>query len=158
MSAKLQVGAPAPDFTMTRDGGGEVRLSDLKGKSVVLYFYPKDDTPGCTIQACEFTESVAAFEAVDATVFGCSPDTPASHREFIAKHELRIDLLSDPEHSVMELYGAWGEKVLYGRKSVGAIRSTVLIAPDGSVAHHWKRARAKGNAAAVQKKLDALRS
>ena len=153
----IEVGKDAPAFTLPDQDGNAVRLADFHGRWVVLYFYPKDDTPGCTTQACEFTESVADFADLDAAVLGCSPDSPESHRAFIAKHGLGITLLSDDDHAVMERYGAWGEKVLYGRKSIGVIRSTVLIAPDGTVAHRWKRARAKGNAAAVAKRLADLR-
>lgn len=153
----IEVGKRAPTFTLPDHNGAKVRLTDLRGKWVVLYFYPADDTPGCTTQACEFTSSIEDFEGLDAVVLGCSPDSPESHRDFIAKHDLGITLLSDANKSVMRKYGAWGEKTLYGRKSIGAIRSTALIGPDGKIAHHWKRARAAGNAAAVHKKLEQLR-
>jgi len=135
-----------------------VRLSDLKGEWVVLYFYPRDDTPGCTTQACDFTASIKKFEKLEARVLGCSPDTPEKHRKFIAKHKLKVELLSDPEHKVLEKYGAWGEKTLYGKKSMGVIRSTVLIDPDGKVAEHWPKVRAKGHADAVREKLAELAS
>jgi len=152
----IEVGKPAPDFTLADHNGAPVHLGDLAGRWVVLYFYPRDDTPGCTTQACEFTASMADFAGLDATVLGCSPDSPESHRQFIAKHGLGFGLLSDPDHAVMERYGAYGEKTLYGRKSIVVIRSTVLIDPEGRVAHHWRRARAKGNAAAVGKRLREL--
>ena len=124
----------------------------------MLYFYPKDDTPGCTTEACEFTDSIAEFGALDAVVLGCSPDSPASHARFAAKYSLKVRLLSDPDHAVMERYGAWGEKSMYGRTSQGVIRSTVIIDPNGVVAHHWPTVKAAGHAAAVRDRLAALRS
>jgi thioredoxin-dependent peroxiredoxin len=140
------------------DQDGKTRkLSEFRGKWVVLYFYPKDDTPGCTVQACEFTEGVRGFTKLDAVVLGCSGDSPESHRKFIAKHGLKITLLSDPEHETMSAYGAWGDKVLYGRKFKGVIRSTVIIDPKGLVAHHWKKVQSKGHAESVRQKLEALK-
>lgn len=153
----MEVGKPAPAFTLRNQDGESVRLADLAGRWVVLYFYPKDDTPGCTTQACEFTADVAEFEKLDAVILGCSPDGAESHRKFIAKHGLKVQLLSDPTHATMETYGAWGEKALYGRKSVGVVRSTALIDPAGNVAHHWKKVRAAGHAAHVAARLAALR-
>jgi len=152
----IEAGSPAPPFTLPDQDGNPVTLSDLVGKWVVLYFYPADDTPGCTIEACEFTDSIKDFERMDAIVYGCSPDSPASHREFIAKYALEVGLLADEDHSVMEAYGAWGEKTLYGRKVIGVTRSTVIIGPDGLIAHRWKRANAKGHAAHVHQRLTAL--
>ena len=152
----IEIGQPAPVFTLPDHDGNTVRLDDLSGQWVVLYFYPKDDTPGCTSEACEFTSALPDFEGLAATVLGCSPDAPESHRDFIAKHDLGITLLSDEDHAVMEQYGAWGEKTLYGKKSVGVKRSTVLIAPDGNVAHHWKRVSVEGHADAVAKRLAQL--
>jgi peroxiredoxin Q/BCP len=138
--------------------GEKVRLSDLKGSWVVLYFYPRDDTPGCTVQACEFTSALKRFEKLDARILGCSPDGAESHKKFIKKHKLKVTLLSDPDHKVMEKYGAWGEKKMYGRTTLGVIRSTVLIDPAGKVAHHWRKVRAKGHAEKVQEVLQQLRS
>ena len=152
----LTTGQAAPDFRLPDQNGNAVSLADLKGQWVVLYFYPRDDTPGCTTQACEFTSTLNDFRALDAVVLGCSPDGAESHRRFIAKHNLEVQLLSDPSHATMQEYGAWGEKVLYGRKSLGVIRSTVLIGPDGGVAHHWKRVRAKGHAGHVAARLREL--
>ena len=152
----ITVGKKAPAFTLPNQDGDKVRLSELKGEWVVLYFYPRDDTPGCTTQACDFTASIKKFEKLDARVIGCSPDTPEKHQKFIAKHELKIELLSDPEHEVLEKYGAWGEKTLYGKKSMGVIRSTVLIDSSGKVAEHWPKVRAKGHADAVREKLAEL--
>jgi len=157
-STKIEVGHKAPAFTLQDQDENKVSLSDLKGKWVVLYFYPKDDTPGCTTEACEFTDGIADFEGLNAIVFGCSPDSPEKHRKFIAKHDLGVRLLSDPEHKVMEAYGAWGEKNMYGRVTVGVIRSTVIIDPDGRVVHHWKRVKSKGHAEKVRERLEQLRS
>ncbi len=158
MAANIEIGDPAPAFSLPDQDGRTVRLDDLRGGWVVLYFYPKDDTPGCTTEACEFTDRVADFSGMGATVLGCSPDSRDSHRRFADTHNLKIRLLSDPDHHVMEAYGAWGEKKLYGKTSVGVIRSTVIIDPDGRVAHRWKRANAKGHAAKVRERLDTLRS
>ena len=130
-----------------------MKLADLRGQWVILYFYPKDDTPGCTTEACDFTNGLADFEALDATVLGCSPDSSESHRKFIAKYDLGVTLLSDPDHAVMEKYDAWGEKSMYGKKTVGVIRSTVLIDPNGKVAHHWPKVQAKGHAEKVRDTL-----
>lgn len=152
----IEAGDAAPDFTLPDQDGNPVSLSDLAGKWTVLYFYPADDTPGCTTEACEFTDSIKDFEDLDAVVYGCSPDSPESHRKFIAKHDLKVDLLADEDHSVLEAYGAWGEKTLYGRKMIGVTRSTVIIDPEGKVAHRWKRANAKGHAASVHQRLTAL--
>ncbi len=155
--AAIKVGRKAPRFELADQDGKRVSLDDLKGSWAVLYFYPKDNTPGCTTEACEFTEGIQAFKDLDAVVLGCSPDSPESHRKFIAKHDLRLRLLSDPEHAVMERYGAWGEKKMYGRTSRGVIRSTVLIDPEGRVAHHWPKVKAAGHADAVKQKLKELR-
>ena len=151
-------GSKAPAFTMTDQDGRAVDLASLVGSWVVLYFYPKDDTPGCTTEACEFTDSIKEFERVDAVVLGCSPDSPASHAKFAAKYSLKVRLLSDPAHEVMERYGAWGEKSMYGQTTQGVIRSTVIIDPRGVVAHHWPTVKAAGHAAAVRDCLLALRA
>lgn len=152
----IEVGAPAPPFAVPDQSGNIVTLDDLRGQWVVLYFYPADDTPGCTVEACEFTSSIADFAGLDAVVLGCSPDSPDSHAAFIAKHDLGIDLLADEDHTLLTAYEAWGEKVLYGRKMIGVTRSTVIIDPDGIVAYRWRRANAKGHAASVHKRLTAL--
>jgi peroxiredoxin Q/BCP len=153
----IKIGATAPSFTLPDQDGQQVKLSRLTGKWVVLYFYPKDDTPGCTTEACEFTDGIQAFETLDAVVLGCSADTPESHRKFIAKHGLKVTLLSDADHAVMKTYGAWGEKSMYGRTILGVIRSTVLIDPQGNVAFHWPNVRAAGHAEQVREKLAELR-
>lgn len=153
----MEVGRKPPAFKLKNQDGENVRLTQFKGQWVVLYFYPRDDTPGCTKEACEFSEVIQSFRTLDAVVLGCSPDTQESHQKFIKKYKLKVQLLSDPTHAVMEKYGAWGEKVLYGRTSVGIIRSTVLIGPDGKVAHHWKKVRAAGHASHVAARLTGLR-
>jgi peroxiredoxin Q/BCP len=152
----IEVGGPAPRFEVPDQDGASVSLGDLKGSWVVLYFYPKDDTPGCTTEACEFTEGIEGFRGLNAVVLGCSPDSPDKHRNFIEKHRLEVRLLSDPDHEVMESYGAWGEKNMYGRITVGVIRSTVIIDPEGRVAHHWRKVKAKGHAAKVRERLEDL--
>ncbi len=129
----LAVGSPAPDFSLTDDSGETVTLSKLKGTQVVVYFYPRDDTPGCTTQACGVRDAWDAFTAAGAVVLGVSPDGEASHAKFKAKFELPFTLLSDADHAVAEQYGAWGEKSMYGKKYMGVIRSTVVIAADGTV-------------------------
>jgi len=154
----VETGKQAPAFRLPDQDGEQVALAELKGQWVVLYFYPRDDTPGCTTEACEFTSTLGDFRELDAVVLGCSPDGAEAHRKFIAKHKLEIRLLSDPSHETMTEYGAWGEKVLYGRKSVGVIRSTVLIDPSGRVAHHWKKVRAAGHAGHVAQRLRDLRA
>ena len=151
--SKIKVGNKAPAFTLIDQDGNKVKLSDFGGQWVVLYFYPKDDTPGCTIQACEFTVGIKPFEKLEATVVGVSPDSPQAHQKFIAKHQLKVTLLCDPKHTIMEKYGAWGKKNMYGKVTVGVIRSTVLIDPAGKVAHHWKKVKAAGHAEFVRKKL-----
>ena len=152
----LDIGKKAPAFTLLDQDGAKRKLSEFAGRWVVLYAYPKDDTPGCTREACDFTAGLAGFEKLDATVLGISRDTPESHAKFAKKHALKVTLLSDPDHAVLEAYGAWGEKVLYGKKSVGVIRSTVLIDPAGKVAHHWKKVKVDGHAEAVRAKLAEL--
>lgn len=153
----ITVGEKAPDFALENQNGDPVRLKQFAGQWVVLYFYPRDDTPGCTTEACEFSAGVREFEKLDAVVLGCSPDSPERHRAFIAKHGLRVTLLSDPDRKVMQEYDAWGDKKLYGKTTVGVIRSTALIDGAGKVAHHWRSVRAAGHAGKVREKLAALR-
>ncbi len=154
----LAIGKKAPAFRAVDQDGKPVSLANLAGRWTVLYFYPKDDTPGCTTEACEFTSSIRDFDGLDAAVVGVSPDSPERHRKFIAKHGLKVRLLSDPEHAMMTAYGAWGEKTMYGKKVTGVIRSTVLVDPAGRVAHHWPRVKAAGHAAKVRETLADLRS
>lgn len=149
----IEPGAKAPAFTLTSDGGEKVRLSDLQGLPVVLYFYPKDDTPGCTKEACAFRDAENALESAGAKVLGVSPDDVASHEKFRDKYSLNFPLLADPDHKVAEKYGAWREKNMYGKKSMGIQRCTYLIDGDGKVAKLWKRVKVDGHDHQV---LDAL--
>ncbi len=139
----LDVGDLAPEFTLKDSKENYVSLSDFKGKWIVLYFYPKDNTPGCTKEACDFTSILSEFSEVGAIVIGVSPDSPSSHKNFIKKHNLKIILLSDPDKAVLKLYGAWGKKKNYGREYEGVIRSTFLINPDGRVAFIWRNVRVR---------------
>ena len=135
----IEEGKAAPAFTLKDARGEKVSLKDFKGRNVVLYFYPKDDTPGCTKEACGFRDLWQDIQKKGTVVLGVSPDSPESHTRFATKYSLPFTLLCDPEHSVMEKYGAWGEKNMYGKKTMGVIRSTVLIGPDGKVRKHWRR-------------------
>ncbi|HEX7035547.1 MAG TPA: thioredoxin-dependent thiol peroxidase [Pseudomonadales bacterium] len=135
----IEEGKAAPAFTLKDANGEKVSLKDFRGRNVVVYFYPKDDTPGCTKEACGFRDLWSEIQQAGAVVVGISPDDADSHKRFIGKYKLPFILLSDPERKVMEAYGAWGEKTLYGKKTTGVIRSTVLIGPDGKVRKHWKR-------------------
>lgn len=153
----IEEGKPAPDFTLEDAGGNPVSLRDHRGRYVVVYFYPRDDTPGCTKEACGFRDLHEPIRARGAEVIGISPDDGAAHRKFIDKHSLPFTLLCDPEHEVMAPYGAWGEKTMYGKKTVGVIRSTVIVAPDGTVAKRWKRvSRAADHPAKVLEALEGL--
>jgi peroxiredoxin Q/BCP len=135
----LKVGDKAPEFTLNNQLNQKVRLRDFKGKNVVLYFYPKDDTPGCTKEACGFRDEWKGLKKKGAVVLGISPDDEASHKAFISKYKLPFVLLCDPDKKVMTKYGAYGDKMMYGKKTVGVIRSTVWVGPDGKVKKHWKR-------------------
>jgi thioredoxin-dependent peroxiredoxin len=132
-------GKKAPAFTLVDADGHKVKLADYAGKNVILYFYPRDDTPGCTKEACGFRDLWKEIGKKNAVVLGVSPDGEAAHQKFRTKYKLPFPLLSDPDHAVMETYGAYGDKVLYGKKTRGVIRSTVWIGPDGVVKRHWKR-------------------
>ena len=151
-----EIGAPAPDFTLPADGGQTVSLADLRGQKVVLYFYPKDDTPGCTKEAIAFTEHRAAFEEAGATIFGLSKDTVAKHDKFIAKHNLGIPLLSDEDGKVVEAYGSWIEKSMYGKKYMGIDRSTFLIDKNGVLRQAWRKVKVKGHVEDVLSAVQAL--
>lgn len=146
-------GEPAPDFTLPSDEGAPVTLSSFRGRPVVLYFYPRDDTPGCTRQACGIRDAWSEFERRGAVVLGVSPDSPERHARFRAKHGLPFTLLSDERHEVAELYGTWVEKRLYGKTAMGMQRSTFVIAPDGTVTKVLRRVKPDTHAAEV---LDAL--
>lgn len=147
--ARLAAGDPAPDFSLEADDGSTVSLSDLSGSTAVLYFYPKDDTSGCTVEACEFRDLSADYDAAGTRVIGVSPDPLASHERFRDKHGLTFTLLSDPDHAVAEAYGVWVEKSMYGRTYMGVERSTFVIGPDGSLVEALYRVKPKGHAASV---------
>lgn len=156
MMSSLETGAPAPDFTLPADGGRTISLSELKGKNVVLYLYPRDDTPGCTKEAIGFTEHLDAFTALNTVILGLSKDTPAKHDKFIAKHDLKVGLLSDEDGSVIEAYGSWVEKSMYGKKSMGNERSTFLIGTDGTLKQIWRKVKVPGHVEAVLEAVKAL--
>ena len=152
----IEEGKAAPTFTLVDAQGNKVALEDLRGKNVIVYFYPKDDTPGCTKEACGFRDLWADVQALDAVVLGISPDDAATHQKFAAKYGLPFTLLSDPDHEVMTQYGAYGEKVMYGKTTMGVIRSTVWVGPDGKVKKHWRRvAKAETHPAQVLEALQA---
>jgi peroxiredoxin Q/BCP len=144
--APLTQGQPAPDFTLPRDGGAEITLSDLRGAKVVLYFYPKDDTPGCTTEALDFTARLADFRAADTEVIGISKDSVKAHDKFCKKHGLGIILASDEAGQVCETYGVWAEKSMYGKTFMGIERTTLLIDGAGRIAQVWPRVSVKGHA------------
>ena len=154
MAVTLGAGDHAPSFALADHDGTVHRLDAYRGQTVVLYFYPKDQTPGCTKEACSFRDHQAAIAAHGAVVLGVSTDSAESHRKFRAAHELPFPLLVDEGAAVATAYGAWGEKVLYGRTSIGMIRSTFLIGPDGTLLKVWKRARAENHGRAVLATLD----
>ncbi len=141
----LAEGARAPDFTLPTDGGGSVSLKAMKGKTVVLYFYPKDDTPSCTREAVDFSAKLAAFRKAGAEVIGVSKDSAKKHDKFKAKHDLGLTLASDEDGAVVEAYGLWGEKTLYGRKYMGVERATFLIDAKGVVRKAWRKVRVPGH-------------
>jgi len=148
-------GRKAPDFTLNDADGKSVSISDFKGKDVVVYFYPKDDTPGCTKEACGFRDLWKELQRAGVVVLGVSGDAPASHQKFAAKYRLPFPLLSDPDRKLMKAWGAYGEKMMYGKKTQGVIRSTVWIGKDGAVRKHWKRV--PDAAAHPEKVIDAIR-
>lgn len=145
MADWIEVGKKAPAFTLTAQDGKKIKLSDLKGSPVVLYFYPKDDTPGCTKEACAFRDRKAELEKLGAKVLGVSPDTVESHVKFRDKYSLNFPLLADPDHAVAEKYGAWREKSMYGKRFMGIQRSTYLIDADGQVAQVWPNVKVDGH-------------
>jgi len=135
----IEEGKKAPAFALTDQDGEQVALKDFHGKDVIIYFYPKDDTPGCTKEACGFRDLFGEIQNEGAVILGISPDGQAAHEKFVGKYELPFTLLSDPKKEVMTEYGAFGEKMMYGKKVVGVIRSTVWVGPDGKVNKHWRR-------------------
>jgi peroxiredoxin Q/BCP len=145
----LEPGSKAPEFSLSADDGSTVSLGALRGKTVVLYFYPRDDTPGCTTEACAFRDHWQAVQRAGAVVLGVSPDSVASHRTFKQKYRLPFALLADPDHAVAEAYGAWGKRSLYGRLFSGILRTTFIIDAQGRVARVFERVKPKGHAEAV---------
>lgn len=156
MSEWLEPGTKAPAFQLKSDQGTKVKLSEMKGRPVVLYFYPKDDTPGCTKEACAFRDAQKKLAKSDAVVLGVSPDDVESHQKFRDKFSLNFPLLADPDHAVAETYGAWREKNMYGKKSMGIQRSTYLIDRQGKVAKVWKKVNVDGHDEEVLAALEAL--
>ncbi|WP_456710741.1 peroxiredoxin [Bradyrhizobium sp. USDA 4452] len=155
-SVTLTEGAPAPGFDLPRDGGGSVSLKDFAGKKLVLFFYPRADTPGCTREAIDFTRLKSEFIATGAEVVGISADTVKAQESFRNKHQLSVPLVSDPAHQMLEAYGAWGEKSMYGKTFMGIIRTTVLVDSSGKVARIWRHVKVDGHAEAVLEAARAL--
>ena len=154
----IELGHKAPEFCLPNQDNEEICLRDLRGTWVVLYFYPKDSTPGCTTEACDFTEALPDFTQLGATILGVSPDSVKRHQNFIAKKDLKITLLSDEGKEVLQRYGVWQLKKNYGREYMGVVRSTYLIDPDGNVAAVWEKVRVKGHVEAVKAKLEELKN
>jgi len=150
---RLEIGAKAPAFALANQVGKTISLKDFAGERFVIYFYPADDTPGCTKEACQFNDGLAAFRKLGVKVLGVSPDGAEKHVAFRTKYALTFDLLSDPEKKVMTSYGAYGEKMMYGKKVTGVIRSTFVIGPDGNIEHVWYGVRADGHADKVLARL-----
>lgn len=154
----MQIGMKAPEFCLKNQDGNEVCSRDFKGKWIVLYFYPKDDTSGCTTEACEFTQEFPNFLDMDAVVLGVSADTVEKHKKFVDKHSIGITLLSNTDHKMIESYGAWREKNMCGKKYIGIVRSTVLINPKGEVAFYWDNVKAKEHAVKVKEQIKKLQN
>jgi thioredoxin-dependent peroxiredoxin len=153
---ELKEGDPAPDFTAPTDEGRELSLSDLRGRKVVLYFYPKDDTPGCTIESCEFRDAHPRFAALDAVILGISPDDVRSHHKFRQKYDLPFTLVVDEGHRIADQYGTWGRKSLFGVKYDGVLRTTFVIGRDGRIARIFRSVKPKGHAEEVERALSEI--
>jgi len=152
----LVIGNQAPAFSLPNQDEVEISLRDLEGKWVVLYFYPKDNTPGCTTEACDFTAAVPFFDALGAVILGVSPDSPKTHRNFSEKQNLDITLLADVTTDVAQTYGVWQMKKNYGKEYMGIVRSTFLINPEGKIAHIWSNVKVAGHAQEVKEKIESL--
>lgn len=153
----ISVGKKAPAFTLPNQDGKEVSIEDYRGKWVVLYFYPKDNTPGCTTEALDFSKLSGEYKKLNSVILGVSPDSQKSHKSFCEKRGLKITLLSDPDKSVLKKFGVWKLKKMYGRESMGVVRTTYLIDPEGTVAHTWPKVSVKGHAEKVKEKLAELK-
>ena len=149
MSGSLEVGSKAPDFSCAADGDRRISLADYAGKKLVIYFYPKDDTPGCTAEAIEFTAQAGAFAATNTEIVGVSADSVEKHGKFKTKHNLGVTLLSDPDQKMLQAYGVWVEKNMYGKKYMGIERATFLVGEDGKILNIWRKVRVKGHVDAV---------
>lgn len=154
--AKLKIGDPAPEFSLPDTNENQVSKNDSKGRWFVLYFYPKDNTSGCTVEAIDFTARIKDFANLNAAVLGVSPDSCKSHQNFVRKHDLKVNLLSDPEKKVLQDYGVWQEKSMLGKKYMGVVRTTYLMDPNGKIAAIWPKVSAKGHAEEVLSKLREL--
>lgn len=150
----LKTGDQAPQFCLPDERGEDISLNELKGKWVILYFYPRDNTPGCTTEAADFSANIHDFMALNARVLGVSRDTMESHRKFIEKKDLKVTLLTDKDHKTMEDYGVWQLKKMYGKESMGIVRTTFLMDPDGKIAHIWPKVKVKGH---VEEVMDFLK-
>ncbi len=153
----LKIGARAPSFTLKNYEGQKISRKDFEGKWIILYFYPKDNTSGCTLEAKEFSSELSRLRRMGAEVIGISTDSAESHQGFIKLNKLKHHLLCDPTHVVLDKFGAWGQKVTFGKKTTGPIRSTVLIDPQGKIAYHWAKVKPAGHAEAVKHKLSELK-
>jgi peroxiredoxin Q/BCP len=156
MGIELKVGQKAPAFSLPRDGGGRVSLAQYKGRKLVIYFYPRADTPGCTRESIDFSRLRAEFSKAGTDILGVSADPVAAQDAFKKKHDLTIGLLSDEAHQMLEAYGAWGRKSMYGKSFMGILRSTFLIGPDGRIVHIWPKVKVEGHAAEVLKAANAF--
>lgn len=154
----IELGSVAPDFCLPNQDDVEICLRDLRGKWIVLYFYPKDNTPGCTTEACDFSDAAPDFSSLNAVILGVSADSTAKHRDFIDKKDLSITLLSDESTSMMQEYGVWAMKKNYGKEYMGIVRSTFIINPEGIVKAIWKNVKVKEHARIVKEKLEVLQS
>ncbi|MFK5975554.1 MAG: thioredoxin-dependent thiol peroxidase [Sulfurovum sp.] len=152
----LNVGDSVEDFCVANQDEEEICFRDIKGRWIVLYFYPRDNTPGCTTEACAFTDALPEFDGLEAIILGVSPDSPQKHRNFIEKKSLKITLLADEDKAVCNAFGVWQLKKFMGRESMGVVRSTFLISPDGKVAYIWSKVRVKGHVDAVKEKIEEL--
>ncbi|MEA3418453.1 MAG: thioredoxin-dependent thiol peroxidase [Campylobacterota bacterium] len=154
----LEIGETVPDFCLPNQDEEEICFRDVRGRWIILYFYPKDNTPGCTTEACDFTTALPDFEGLNAIILGVSPDSPKKHRNFIEKKELKITLLADEEKELCKAFGVWQLKKNYGREYMGVVRSTYIIDPDGNIAAKWEKVKVKGHVDEVKSRLEELQA